>query len=67
MANRVSHPKNVSLKESDVLGHIDDWLRNCSAPSGIDAGLNAWAQVLHPDVAQGLCFASPQSQGRNTS
>ena len=25
-ANRISHPKNVYLKESDVLRHVDDWL-----------------------------------------
>jgi site-specific DNA recombinase len=37
LANRVSHPKNVYLKESDVLGRVDDWLAELFAHDGIDA------------------------------
>jgi site-specific DNA recombinase len=33
----VSHPKNVYLKESDLLGHVDDWLAELFAPEAIDA------------------------------
>jgi site-specific DNA recombinase len=36
LASRVSHPKNVYLKESDVLGHVDGWLTELFAPDGID-------------------------------
>ena len=32
LANRVSHPKNVYLKEADVLGQVDHWLAELFAP-----------------------------------
>jgi site-specific DNA recombinase len=37
LANRVSHPKNVYLKEADVLGRVDDWLAELFAPDGLGA------------------------------
>ena len=37
LANRVSHPKNVYLKEADVLGHVDDWLAELFDPDAIGA------------------------------
>ncbi len=44
LANRVSHPKNVYLKECDVLGHVDEWLAELFAPDGIDATVNQLAE-----------------------
>jgi site-specific DNA recombinase len=40
LANRVSHPKNVYLKEADVLGKVDEWLAELFAPVNIDATLS---------------------------
>jgi site-specific DNA recombinase len=37
LANKVSHPKNVYLREADVIGHVDGWLAELSDPDGIDA------------------------------
>jgi site-specific DNA recombinase len=37
LANRITHPKNVYLREADVLGHVDDWLAELFAPDRIDA------------------------------
>ena len=32
LANRITHPKNVYLREADVLGQVDDWLAEMFAP-----------------------------------
>jgi hypothetical protein len=40
LANKVSHPKNVYLRESDVLGRVDDWLAELFSPDGMDATLS---------------------------
>jgi hypothetical protein len=37
LANRVSHPKNVHLKEADVIGHVDDWLAELFVPDAVNA------------------------------
>ena len=37
LANKVSHPKNVYLREADVLGDVDGWLAELSAPEAFDA------------------------------
>ncbi len=44
LANRISHPKNVYLREADVLGQVDDWLGELFAPDGIDATVNQLAE-----------------------
>jgi site-specific DNA recombinase len=44
LANLVSHPKNVYLKEADVLGHVDDWLAHLFAPEAIDATVTQLAE-----------------------
>jgi hypothetical protein len=36
LANKISHPKHVYIKEADVLGHVDDWLEELFAPDAID-------------------------------
>ena len=36
LANKISHPKHVYIKEADVLGHVDDWLAELFAPDAID-------------------------------
>ena len=36
LANRVDHPKNVYVKEADVLGHVDGWLAELFAPDAIN-------------------------------
>ena len=43
LANRITHPKNVYLREADVLGQVDDWLAEMFAPANIDATLNVLA------------------------
>ena len=43
LANRVSHPKNVYLREADVLGQVDDWLAELFAPANLDATLDVLA------------------------
>ena len=43
LANHVSHPKNVYLREADVLGQVDDWLAEMFAPANIDATLDVLA------------------------
>ena len=37
LANKVAHPKNVYLREADVLADVDDWLAELSAPEAFDA------------------------------
>jgi site-specific DNA recombinase len=61
LANRVSHPKNVYLKESDVLGHVDDWLEELFAPDCIDATvsqLTEQAAQLEDPAAQARAEAA---------
>jgi site-specific DNA recombinase len=36
LANRVPHPRNVSLREADVLGPLDGWLSQVLAPDRIE-------------------------------
>lgn len=43
LANKVDHPKNVYLREADVLGHVDDWLAELFGPDGIGATLSQLA------------------------
>jgi site-specific DNA recombinase len=43
LANRITHPKNVYLREADVLGQVDDWLAEMFAPANIDATLDVLA------------------------
>jgi site-specific DNA recombinase len=44
LANRVSHPKNVYLREADVLGRVDDWFAEIFAPANLDATLDTLAE-----------------------
>jgi site-specific DNA recombinase len=44
LANKVSHPKNVYLREADVIGHVDGWLAELFAPDGIDATMDQIAE-----------------------
>ena len=44
LANRVSHPKNVYLKEADLVGQVDDWLGEMFGPDGIDETLAQLAE-----------------------
>lgn len=43
LANRITHPKNVYLREADVLGQVDDWLAEMFAPANIDVTLDVLA------------------------
>ncbi|HMD25603.1 MAG TPA: zinc ribbon domain-containing protein [Streptosporangiaceae bacterium] len=43
LANRITHPKAVYLREADVLGQVDDWLAEMFAPANIDATLDVLA------------------------
>lgn len=55
LANRVSHPKNVYLKEPDVLGRVDDWLTELFDPGAIDdtlTQLTEQAELLEDPAAQ---------------
>jgi site-specific DNA recombinase len=61
LANRVSHPKNVYLKESAVLGHVDDWLAELFDPDGIDdtvTQLIQQAERLEDPAAQARAAAA---------
>jgi len=44
LANRVDHPKNVYLREADVLGQVEDWIAELFGPEGIDATLGKVAE-----------------------
>lgn len=44
LANRVSHPKNVYLREAEVLGQVDHWLTKLFAPDSIEATLDQLAE-----------------------
>ena len=44
LANKVDHPKNVYLREADVLGHLDDWLEELFSPAGIHTTLDHLAE-----------------------
>lgn len=54
---RVDHPKNVYLREADVLGQVDDWLAEMFAPANIDATLD----VLAGQAAQ---LEDPATRGK---
>jgi len=43
LANHITHPKNVYLREADMLGQVDDWLAEMFAPANIDATLDVLA------------------------
>jgi site-specific DNA recombinase len=43
LANSISHPKTVYLREADVLGRLDDWLAETFAPGDLDATLDELA------------------------
>ncbi len=45
LANRVSHPKHVYLREADVLGQVHDWLAELFAPDSVDATVNQTAEL----------------------
>jgi site-specific DNA recombinase len=50
LANRLSHPKNVYLREADLLGKVDNWLTELFAPDGIDATVTQLAeQAAQPE------------------
>jgi hypothetical protein len=44
LANKISHPKNVYLKEAGVLGRVDDWLAELFSPGAIDATVTQLAE-----------------------
>jgi site-specific DNA recombinase len=44
LANKVDHPRNVYLREADVLGHVDGWLGELFGPAGIDETLSQLAE-----------------------
>jgi DNA invertase Pin-like site-specific DNA recombinase len=44
LANKVDHPKNVYLREADVLSHVDGWLAELFGSAGIDATLSCLAE-----------------------
>jgi hypothetical protein len=63
LANKISHPRNVYLREADVLGHVDDWLAE-SPPKPRRAsradGTEELGPVLHED---GNVVAGAQAAG----
>jgi hypothetical protein len=44
LANKISHPKTVYLREGDVLPRLDDWLAEKFAPAGLDDTLAELAE-----------------------
>jgi len=44
LANRVAHPKNVYLREADLLGQVEDWLGELFDSDGIDSTVD---QIVH--------------------
>ena len=48
LPNRVDHPKNVYLREADVLGRVDGWLAELFGPASIDATLSQLAEAGGP-------------------
>ncbi|MGF1431542.1 recombinase family protein [Kitasatospora sp. LaBMicrA B282] len=53
LANRIQHPRNVYLREKDVLGPLDHWLTRMFAPHRLDDTIDllAAAQNLSPTSA----------------
>jgi site-specific DNA recombinase len=43
LANKVSHPKNVYLREADILSHVDGWLTRLFDAAGIDTTISQLA------------------------
>jgi site-specific DNA recombinase len=60
LANKISHPKNVYLREAEVLGKVDDWIAELFAPGSIDATVTQLA-----DQAERL--EDPATQARAES
>jgi hypothetical protein len=61
LANKISHPKNVYLREAEVLGEVDDWLAELFAPDAIDATvteLTEQAERLEDPAAQARAEAA---------
>jgi site-specific DNA recombinase len=44
LANKVDHPKNVYLREADVLGRVDGWLAELFGPDGTDTTISQLAE-----------------------
>ncbi|GAB2723206.1 recombinase family protein [Kitasatospora kifunensis] len=55
LANRIQHPRNIYLRERDVLGPLDHWLAKMFAPHRLDDTIDllAAAQNLSPTPATG--------------
>lgn len=61
LANRVNHPKNVYIKEADVIGHVDDWLAELFAPEAVNetvAQLTGQAAHLEDPATNALAEAA---------
>jgi site-specific DNA recombinase len=44
LANKVDHPRNVYLREADVLGRVDGWLAELFGPDGTDTTISQLAE-----------------------
>ena len=44
LANKVDLPKNVYLREADVIGRVDDWLTELFGPASLEATLSQLAE-----------------------
>lgn len=62
-ANRITHPKNVYLREADVLSQVDDWLAELFAPANIDATLDVLARQA-AQLEDPATSARPKPPGR---
>jgi site-specific DNA recombinase len=69
LGNRLSHPKNVYLREVEVLGPLDDWLAEKFGPASIDATLSELAEraVLSEDPGTSRMPKPPARRSPNTT
>ncbi|MFD7898301.1 hypothetical protein [Streptomyces sp. NPDC059743] len=50
LANRIQHPRNVFLREADVIGPLDSWLVRAFAPHRLETTLTALAEAARNDT-----------------
>ena len=61
LANRVDHPKNVYLRESELIGQVEDWLGELFDPGSIEetvTRLAEQAELLQDPAAQARAAAA---------
>ncbi|GAA1250513.1 recombinase family protein [Kitasatospora nipponensis] len=64
LANRIQHPRNIYLREKDILGPLDHWLARMFAPHRLDDTIELLAAT--PDIAPASGHSLRAEEARNT-